>query len=148
MLVGLGLGVKLGNSTELDEYHQVIGYIVVAWMTLFQPALGILQHLHFRKNGNRSAYGHGHRHIGRALMLLGIINGGLGFMISGSVGSDNVPTYAVVVYSVFAVIVFIIYLAVVFWPRKAGNGSDAILPGEKPRPRAQDYEMHGRGQRL
>jgi hypothetical protein len=146
MLVGLGLGVRLGNQiNELDGYHQVIGYLVVAWMVLFQPALGLMQHLHFRRTGTRSAYGQSHRWIGRAVMALGVVNGGLGFKVSGDVGSNNVPTYSVVVYSIFAVLVFLFYLAIILWPRNnSQQPASQYLPGEKSRPRTEGYEMHGR----
>lgn len=148
MLVGLGLGVRLAKKLdEVDKYHQVVGYIVVAWMVVFQPALGLAQHLNFRRNGTRSPMGHGHRWIGRAMMLLGIVNGGLGFKQAGKVGSEETPTYAVIVYSVVAVVIFIIYLVVViFMPalaarRKRSNGG----VNEKPiRPKSEGYEMHGR----
>ncbi|KAK5229915.1 hypothetical protein LTR72_001449 [Exophiala xenobiotica] len=147
MLVGLGLGVKLANKLdEVDGYHQLIGYIVVVWMVFFQPVLGLMQHLHFRKQGTRSPMGHGHRWIGRAFILLGIVNGGLGFKQAGTVGSANVPTYSVIVYAVATVIIFLLYIAViVIMPRVAArkNGSNNNL-GEKPRPRSQGYEMHNR----
>jgi hypothetical protein len=146
MLVGLGLGVKLGNQvSNLDGYHMVIGYLIVAWMVLFQPVLGLLQHMHFRKAGTRSGYGHTHRWLGRAVILLAVVNGGLGFKIAGGVGTSDVPTYSVVVYSVFAVIIFLIYMAVLLWPSSARTGEFAQpLSGEKPRPRIEGYEMHGR----
>ena len=146
MLAGLGLGVRLGKQVDnLDGYHMVIGYILVAWMAVFQPTLGLLQHLHFRKVGTRSVYGHGHRWFGRAMILLGVVNGGLGFKIAGGVGTHFVPTYSVAVYSVFAVLVFLIYLAVLlFSARSSSAESKQILPGEKPRPRPDGYEMHGR----
>jgi uncharacterized membrane protein len=147
MLVGLGLGVKLANKLdEVDGYHQLIGYIVVVWMVFFQPVLGLMQHLHFRKQGTRSPMGHGHRWIGRAFILLGIVNGGLGFKQAGTVGSANVPTYSVIVYSIATVVIFLLYIAViVIMPRVAArkNGSNNNL-GEKPRPRSQGYEMHNR----
>ena len=58
MIVGLALGVELGKQISLlDGYHQIIGYIVFAWMVIVQPALGLGQHLHFRKNGTRSPMG-------------------------------------------------------------------------------------------
>lgn len=146
MLIGLGLGVKLGNQVDnLDGYHMVIGYLLVGWMVVFQPMLGLLQHLHFRKVGTRSLYGHGHRWVGRAAIFLGIVNGGLGFKITGAVGSHFVPTYAVAVYSVFAGLIFVIYMAVLFLTRSSSNNEAAQqLPGEKPRPRMQGYEMHDR----
>ncbi|KIW66704.1 hypothetical protein PV04_06009 [Phialophora macrospora] len=143
MLVGLGLGVKLGNQvSNLDGYHMVIGYLLVAWMVLFQPILGLLQHLHFRKVGTRSVSGHTHRWLGRAFILLGVVNGGLGFKTAGPIGSDDVPTYSVAVYSVFAVVIFLIYIAVVVWPKSSTQGEFAQqLPGEKSRPRTEGYEM-------
>jgi len=148
MLVGLGLGVRLGNQvSNLDGYHMVLGYILVGWLAVFQPTLGLLQHLHFRKTGTRSIYGHGHRWVGRAMLFLGIVNGGLGFKIAGGVGDPDVPTYAVAIYSVFAVLVFLIYLAVLFFSTSSRRAdSTQVLPGEKPpnRPRAEGYEMHGR----
>ncbi|KIY00819.1 uncharacterized protein Z520_03485 [Fonsecaea multimorphosa CBS 102226] len=144
MIVGLGLGVQLGKQVDnLDGYHMVIGYILVAWMGVFQPTLGLLQHIHFRRYGTRSAYGQTHRWLGRAMIMLGVINGGLGFKTAGNIGSDDVPTYSVAVYSVFAVVVFIIYLVVLFFPRDS-QSPQSSLSGEKPRPRIDGYEMHGR----
>lgn len=147
MIAGLGLGVKLGNQVgNLDGYHMVIGYIVFAWMVAFQPALGLLQHLHFRRNGTRSMMGTSHRWLGRAFVALGIVNGGLGFMTAGPIGSNDVPSYAVIVYSVFAGIVFLVYLGILFFPASSAERSRSAdaLPGEKPRPRTEGYEMHSR----
>ena len=144
MLAGLGLGVRLGNQVGiLGGYHMIIGYLLVAWMVLFQPTLGLLQHLHFRKHGNRSAFGHSHRWLGRAFILLGVLNGGFGFQITSPIGTHYVPTYAVAVYSVFAAIIFLIYMVVLFWPSSSQTGMQP-LPGEKPRTRTDGYEMYGR----
>lgn len=114
MIVGLALGVILGKRLdELDRYHQIVGYIVVGCLILFQPALGIAQHLYFHRTGGRSVMGIIHRWLGRCAIILGIVNGGLGFMMAGPVGkSPYVPNYAVIAYSVVAVIVFIIYVVV------------------------------------
>ncbi|OAL38355.1 hypothetical protein AYO20_02414 [Fonsecaea nubica] len=146
MIVGLGLGVELGKQVDnLDGYHMVIGYILVAWMGVFQPALGLLQHMHFRKYGTRSASGHTHRWLGRAMILLGVVNGGLGFKTAGIIGSQNVPTYSVAVYSVFSGLIFIVYVVVLCLPNyNQTAGSTQTLPGEKPRPRIEGYEMHRR----
>jgi Eukaryotic cytochrome b561 len=112
-IIGLALGVVLGQRVhKLDGYHQVIGYLVVGVLILFQPALGIMQHLHFTKTDGRSPMGMVHRWLGRTTMILGIINGGLGFMQSGPVGSLNVPSSSVVAYSIVASVVFVAYLAV------------------------------------
>jgi Cytochrome domain of cellobiose dehydrogenase len=140
LLVGLGTGVKLGKSIEiLDGYHQVIGYIVVAVMIGFQPALGIYQHLYYHKTGGRSALGVFHQWLGRTVIVVGIVNGGLGFMQSGPVGSTYVPRYAVVLYSIVALAVLFVYLAVVvISKRRAGND---LAAHEKISGRT-GYEMH------
>lgn len=55
-----------------------------------------------------------HRWLGRSVIILGVINGGLGFMQAGPVGlSDDAPSYAVVTYSIIAGVIFIIYISVV-----------------------------------
>jgi hypothetical protein len=113
LIAGMALGVTLGvGIDEYDGYHQIIGYIVVACLLLFQPALGLIQHLRHRKVGKRTSFGHAHRWLGRVLILLGIVNGGLGLHVAGAIGSENVPTWAVIVYSVVAAIVGILYIGI------------------------------------
>ncbi|RMD42011.1 hypothetical protein DV735_g3109, partial [Chaetothyriales sp. CBS 134920] len=112
-IIGLALGVYLGQKVrKLDAYHQIIGYLVVGILILFQPALGILQHLHYRKTGTKSPMGIAHRWLGRTMIILGVINGGLGFMQSGPVGSKNVPNYSVIAYSVVAGVVLFLYISI------------------------------------
>ena len=127
LIIGMALGVKLGvDIDEYDEYHQIIGYVVVSCLILFQPALGLIQHLRFRKLGKRTIFGHIHQWLGRILILLGIINGGLGLRTSGEIGSENVPRWSVIAYSVVAGVMGLIYIAVAFgfgFIRKARGGS-------------------------
>jgi hypothetical protein len=114
LIAGTALGVTLGVRVDSDDgYHQIIGYVVVACLLLFQPALGLIQHLRHRKFGKRTIFGHGHRWLGRVLILLGIVNGGLGLHVSGAVGSEDVPRWAVIVYSIVAPVVAILYLGIV-----------------------------------
>lgn len=60
---------------------------------LLQPALGVLQHLYFKRTQKRSAFGLVHRWSGRVLILLGWVNSGLGFQL---VGLQFVPRHALV----------------------------------------------------
>jgi len=142
MLIGFGTGVQLAKRLDITTgYHQIVGYIVVVWMVLIQPALGLGQHLHFRKTGTRSPMGHVHRWLGRIIIILGIVNGGLGFMQAGPVGQRDVPTYSVIVYGIFAGLIFLVYLAVLIMSTFSAQRTSS-LPGEKPRPRTEGYEMH------
>lgn len=132
LIAGVALGITLGvRIEEIDGYHQVIGYVVFGCLLLFQPALGLIQHLKYRKYGRSTIFGQVHRWHGRILIVLGIINGGLGFYVSGPVGSDNVPRWAVIAYSVVAGLVGLFYIAVavgvgIFQKRKGKlqNGTD------------------------
>lgn len=116
LIAGAVLGILLGRKIDkIDKYHQIIGYIVVGSLILFQPILGLLQHLRFRRHGTKTVFGHVHRSLGRALILLGIINGGLGFYLSGPVGSEYSPKWAVIAYSVIAAIVGTAFVALSVW---------------------------------
>lgn len=138
LIVGLSTGVVLAKKVDqLDGYHQVIGYIIVACLVVFQPALGIYQHLHYHKTGGRSALGVFHQWLGRIVILAGVINGGLGFLQSGPVGNTYVPRGAVIAYSIVAVVVFIFYVAVVFVSKRRSQSAPLR---EKPYDRG--YEMH------
>lgn len=70
----------------------------------FQPALGLLHHRHFVKNQGRGAVSHFHIWWGRILMILGIINGGLGLQLS--MASKSV----MIGYSVASAVLFLAYV--------------------------------------
>ena len=134
LIIGMALGIVLGNRIdEIDGYHQIIGFIVVAMLVLFQPAMGLYQHLYYHKTGGRTIFGVMHRWLGRSMILLGIINGGLGWQLTNSTG-------AYVPYGVVAGIVFLIYLAVVLfaWYR---SGQPKDIESEKMQGQRRGYEM-------
>ncbi|CAL5868478.1 uncharacterized protein PFLUO_LOCUS2704 [Penicillium psychrofluorescens] len=111
-LAGLGIGVYLAVTGDfITSYHPIIGLITVGGILLIQPLMGIIQHLHFRKTGQKAWFAYVHRWFGRSMILLGIINGGLGFMLAG-IGSSGVPRGAVIAYSVIAAGVVFVYIAV------------------------------------
>jgi hypothetical protein len=114
LIAGLVLGVRLAKPLGLTAgYHQIVGYTVIAILFSAQPILGLLQHLHFRKTGTRSGMGLGHQWLGRTVIILGVVNGGLGMRESGPVGDSWVPTFAPILYGIVAAVVLLIYLAVV-----------------------------------
>jgi hypothetical protein len=109
-IAGLGLGVSLASEFGvLSAYHPVIGMTTVSALIAFQPLMGLLQHLNYRKNGTQSLFGYAHRWLGRILIVLGIINGGLGFMFSG-IGTPGVPTAGVIAYGTIAGLMGIVYI--------------------------------------
>ncbi|KAJ5949176.1 hypothetical protein N7454_000760 [Penicillium verhagenii] len=117
-IAGLGLGISMARDLQLIQtYHPIIGMVVVPSLILFQPAMGFLQHRYFGISGKKGLFGYLHQWFGRSMIILGIINGGLGFRLTG-IGSSIAPTGAVIAYSVVAGVVGIGYcFTVVFLSR-------------------------------
>ncbi|PKY04118.1 hypothetical protein P168DRAFT_318459 [Aspergillus campestris IBT 28561] len=85
MIAGFGLGVRIARITDkaYNNAHTKIGTIVVA-MLLVQPLFGLIHHIRFRKTHRPNAWTHLHVWYGRMLILLGIINGGLGLQLAAN----------------------------------------------------------------
>ncbi|RAH77141.1 CBD9-like protein, partial [Aspergillus japonicus CBS 114.51] len=144
VITGLGTGVYLATTVStLKHAHPVIGLILVGVLVLFQPVAGYLQHRHWKREAAKSVFGYVHRWVGRGAIILGMVNGGLGFGLAGrgmgGVGSRNVPVAAVVVYSVVAGVVFVGYVVGVVWGKTKvfgrrgqgkGEGGERGMKGE------------------
>jgi hypothetical protein len=88
MMIGaMGLGINIAQDLRMFSgsvpAHVIIGLLTTSTLILIQPAMGILQHLHFRKTGGKSVFGYIHRWTGRIAIILGMINQGLGFQLTG-----------------------------------------------------------------
>ncbi|KAJ5771554.1 cellobiose dehydrogenase [Penicillium odoratum] len=119
-IAGLGLGISMATELELiGEYHPVIGMVIVPSLILFQPAMGLLQHWYFCKARKKGLFGYLHQWFGRVIVTLGIINGGLGFRLTG-IGTPFAPTGAVVAYSVVAGVVALGYFLTIIFLRYKG----------------------------
>ncbi|KAJ5123841.1 Alpha/beta hydrolase fold-3 [Penicillium bovifimosum] len=104
-VAGLGVGVSLARQIAvIDSYHTIIGIIVVGCLVLFQPAMGLLQHQFFRKTGGKGPFAYIHRWFGRLMIILGIINAGLGFKLAEG------PRGAIIATSVVAGVVALFYI--------------------------------------
>lgn len=118
IIAGMGMGISLAQDLHYLKNpvhaHVVIGLIVVSTLVLFQPAMGLLQHLHYRKTGGKSIFAFLHRWLGRVLIILGMINGGLGFQLAG-IGTIQAPNKCIIAYSVVAGVVSIVYLFTVLY---------------------------------
>ena len=81
-----------------------MGVLILALLAV-QTILGGLHHLQYRRQGKRGIFGHVHIWHGRATMILGVVNGGLGLQLTG--GSK----VYIVVYSVAASVFALLYAA-------------------------------------
>jgi hypothetical protein len=112
VIAGLGIGVSMARDLSLiHQYHPILGMVVVACLVVFQPAMGLLQHRFFRRTGGKGPFAYTHRWFGRLLIILGIINAGLGFKLAHG------PRGAVIATSVVAGVIALGYVAVV-WLRQ------------------------------
>ena len=115
-LCGLGVGVSVSKDVQgMSSYHPIIGYIAILGVALFQPVLGIIQHLRFRKHGQQTMFGLAHRYLARGLIILGVINGGLGFRYACTKTTD-VPTASKYAYA-FIVLGHGLIVVYVSWRR-------------------------------
>ncbi|KAI7498548.1 hypothetical protein KC367_g4963 [Hortaea werneckii] len=111
VLVGFGLGVHLSHhynrSRDFNSGHQVLGLIIFA--TIFiQLGLGIIHHLIYRRTKQPTIISKIHLVLGPLLILLALINGGLGFNLAEN-HHDNIP------YGIVVAVVAIIFIAIRLW---------------------------------
>ena len=75
-------------------------------LLLLQPVLGYVHHLIYVKEHKRTLWIYSHIWYGRALILLAVINGGLGLQLSGNTVKGEIA------YGVIAGVMFLLYIAV------------------------------------
>lgn len=110
----------------LDTYHPIIG-IVVFVLLFFQPILGFVHHVQYKKYNRRTIWSHGHLWLGRIVITLGMINGGLGLLLASDAPAFTgfAPSQGeIIAYGVIAAIMWLLWVA------------SAII-GERKRARAQ-----------
>ncbi|KAL9121096.1 MAG: hypothetical protein Q9187_002346 [Circinaria calcarea] len=108
-LAGFGVGIWIAvTSAQLRMAHPIIGIVVIS-LLFFQPILGLVHHMIYRRTHSRTLWARVHIWYGRALMSLGAINGGLGLQLAGDSGRLEIA-YGVVAGVVFSVYVFVTIL--------------------------------------
>ena len=132
-LCGLGVGVSVSKDVQgMSSYHPIIGYIAILGIALFQPALGIIQHLRFRKYGKQTIFGLAHRYLARILITLGLVNGGLGFNYACTKTTD-VPMGSKYAYAVIVLGQATIYISIIVsctWSRSKEKVKAAQLTSD------------------
>jgi hypothetical protein len=91
----------------MTNAHPIIG-IVLFILLLIQPFLGYMHHAAFKRTQTRTAWSHGHIWLGRIIITLGIINGGLGFLLAAN------TSYGPIAYGVVAGVFWLAYVAASF----------------------------------
>lgn len=88
-----------------DNGHPIIGTVVITALYL-QPILALLHRNIYKKEGRRTIWGTVHVWWGRVIITMGIINGGLGLMLSGN------TTKAEIAYGVIAGLIWLTWVGI------------------------------------
>jgi len=109
-LAGFGAGVWtiIVHDEIYTDPHTIYGTVIVAFF-LVQPVLGVLHHRGYVNKGTATMWTLGHVWFGRIIMLLAIINGGLGIQYA----ANAVP--AEKGYGVVTGILGLAYIGVLVW---------------------------------
>jgi len=104
-IAAFGIGVYMATQIRrLNDAHPIIG-IVVFVLLFFQPFLGLLHHFMFKKYSRRMIWSYGHLWLGRIVITLGIINGGLGLRLARNTRKGEIA------YGVIAAVMWLTYVA-------------------------------------
>ncbi|KPM33957.1 hypothetical protein AK830_g12614 [Neonectria ditissima] len=106
MWAGFGLGYVYARDDGywFTNTHTKMGTVVCALISL-QPVFGWLHHKYYVKHQQRGLMSHVHVWSGRILIILGIVNGGLGLQLAGT------SQRFVIAYSVVAAIMSVLYVS-------------------------------------
>ncbi|RYP92813.1 hypothetical protein DL770_001093 [Monosporascus sp. CRB-9-2] len=108
MWVGFALGrFAFNRFGETGSTHTNFGTVLVCLMAL-QPIGGYMHHRHYLQHKRRGIISHVHIWYGRALMLMGVVNGGIG--IRWATDGEVRGSPLMIAYSVVAAGMAIIYL--------------------------------------
>jgi hypothetical protein len=106
-LGSIGIGIHIALTTQkLSTTHAILGIFVVSAL-LLQPITGFAHHALYKRRGGPNAATYPHVWWGRAIVTLGMINGGLGLKLS-----DNSPT-GVIAYGVVSAVMWVAWMAVI-----------------------------------
>ena len=135
-LAAFGIGVWMINDMPvslLDNYHPIIGIIVFV-MLFFQPILGFIHHLQYKKYTRRTVWSHCHLWLGRILITLGMINGGLGLLLaSGAPAFTGIAASRgqMIAYGVAAGMMWVLWVvSAVYGERRSALSRKAALNKE------------------
>ncbi|KAL5435066.1 hypothetical protein PMIN05_007440 [Paraphaeosphaeria minitans] len=115
------------QANLIGRYHPIVGIVLFA-VLFIQPVLGLIHHFRYKQVGRRTFWSYGHLWLGRLLIPLGMINGGLGLLLATETGYGRPTTGQVIAYGVVAGIMSLLWLA-------------ATIIGERRRTKAHKVQV-------
>ncbi|KAF2120175.1 hypothetical protein BDV96DRAFT_595747 [Lophiotrema nucula] len=131
-ICAFGIGIWFVNQIPtklIDHYHPVIG-ILVFCLLFFQPILGAIHHFQFKKYNRRTFWSYAHLWLGRIVITLGMINGGLGMLLAHDTGFFVPSKGQMIAYGVIAGIMWLAWVAAaVVGERRRSRGRKSAETG-------------------
>lgn len=114
IVIGFYLSTMFTKSQSYGSTHQILG-IVILLAIIAQWGIGFWHHRLYKKTQTASVFGIVHRYFGFIVIILAIINGGIG--LSWSYASNGV----IVGYSIGVIIVSVTIIGLLGWARFKSN---------------------------
>ncbi|TVY38396.1 hypothetical protein LSUB1_G006367 [Lachnellula subtilissima] len=133
-IAGMGMGIWIALTVnKLNTYHAIIGLFVISSLTL-QPVTGLVHHLLYKKTGGKNVATYPHVWWGRAIVTLGIINGGFGLKLAREYAPlANGSRKGEIAYGVVAGPMWILWMSVIvfssFKSREEQQGEAVVRTG-------------------
>ncbi|KAK5175085.1 uncharacterized protein LTR77_000222 [Saxophila tyrrhenica] len=123
-IAAAAIGIWMATHIRMMSHaHPVIGILLLV-LIFFQPFLGFIHHFAFKKHSKRVIWSYAHIWLGRFVITLGIINGGLGLQLSKRIGLFAPSQGAIIGYSVGVGIIWLLYVAAaIYGERKRRNAA-------------------------
>ncbi|KAF9890761.1 hypothetical protein FE257_005630 [Aspergillus nanangensis] len=131
MIAGLATGVRVGRIIDRlhNNAHTIVGTVVVVFL-LAQPLVGVYHHRRFRATQTQSVWTFVHVWLGRIMLVLGIVNGGMGLRLAANTTAGNIA------YGVLAGAFGVVYVGVAAW-----KGGLKLGRKEKKSPSHEEIEI-------
>ena len=125
-IAAAGLGIYIATLKDLlTNHHPIIGMILLGLVT-FQPFAGVLHHSSYKKTQRRTFVSQFHIWEGRLVIVLGMINGGLGLKLFG------VKTGYQIAYGVVAGVMGLACLTAIVFGESKRRVGDSEKPASDP----------------
>lgn len=111
----VGIGIWLASQAPsqvglLHSYHPIIGLVLFA-VLFFQPIMGYIHHMKYKKYQCRTLWSYGHLWLGRIGITLGMINGGLGLLLAYDAPLGFAPSRGqLIAYGIVAGIMWLLWV--------------------------------------
>ncbi|GAD98405.1 conserved hypothetical protein [Paecilomyces variotii No. 5] len=110
ILFGFYLSTMYTKSDSFNSAHQIIGIVVII-AVLLQWFVGFWHHRLYKKLQHPTHYGVVHRHFGRGVIILAIVNGGIGLTWSSA------TTKMVLAYAIIVAVLGVLTIAALLWKK-------------------------------